>query len=117
MKGYLWLALAIVSEIFGTSMLKLSEGFSESLPSVGVMAGFGLAFYSLSLSIRTVPLSLAYAIWSGVGTALTALIGVWLWGDAWSIYTIGGILLIIGGVVLLNSPKKQGETGKTAEAG
>ncbi|OUS69625.1 QacE family quaternary ammonium compound efflux SMR transporter [Paenibacillus sp. MY03] len=117
MKGYGWLSLAIVTEIFGTSMLKLSEGFTELLPSIGVMIGFGLAFYCLSISIRTLPLSLAYAIWSGVGTALTAVIGVWIWGDAWNSYTVGGILLIIGGVVLLNGSKNAGTAGKAAEQG
>jgi multidrug resistance protein EbrB len=117
LKGYGWLSLAIVTEIFGTSMLKLSEGFTELLPSIGVLIGFGLAFYCLSISIRTLPLSLAYAIWSGVGTALTAVIGVWIWGDAWNSYTVGGILLIIGGVVLLNGSKNAGTAGKAAEQG
>ncbi|WP_315970581.1 multidrug efflux SMR transporter [Paenibacillus sp. PAMC21692] len=117
MKGYGWLSLAIVTEIFGTSMLKLSEGFTVLLPSFGVVIGFALAFYCLSISIRTLPLSLAYAIWSGVGTAITAVIGVWIWGDAWNAYTVGGILLIIGGVVLLNGSKKAETAGKAAEQG
>jgi multidrug resistance protein EbrB len=115
--GYGWLSLAIVTEIFGTSMLKLSEGFTVLLPSLGVVIGFAIAFYCLSISIRTLPLSLAYAIWSGVGTALTAVIGVWIWGDAWNAYTVGGILLIIGGVVLLNGSKKAETAGKAAEQG
>lgn len=103
MRGYIYLALAIISEIFGTSMLKLSDGFTQPLPSVGVLIGFGLSFYSLSLSLKSLPLSLAYAVWSGVGTVLTAIIGTLVWKDPFSVITLAGILLIIGGVVLLNS--------------
>lgn len=105
MKGYITLGMSIFSEIFGTTMLKLSEGFTNLFPSIGVIVGFGLSFYCLSLSLKTVPLSLAYAIWSGMGTALTALIGVLLWRDPFSIITLVGLVLIIGGVVLLNTSK------------
>lgn len=109
MKGYIALGISIISEIFGTTMLKLSEGFTIVLPSIAVIIGFGLAFYCLSLCLKTIPLSLAYAIWAGVGTAITAVIGILLWQDPFSILTFIGILLIIGGVVLLNasnSPEK-----------
>lgn len=105
MKGYITLGMSIFSEIFGTTMLKLSEGFTNLFPSIGVIVGFGLSFYCLSLCLKTVPLSLAYAIWSGMGTALTALIGVLLWRDPFSIITLVGLALIIGGVVLLNASK------------
>lgn len=105
MKGYITLGMSIFSEIFGTTMLKLSEGFTNLFPSIGVIVGFGLSFYCLSLCLKTVPLSLAYAIWSGMGTALTALIGVLLWRDPFSIITLVGLVLIIGGVVLLNTSK------------
>lgn len=109
MKGYIALGISIISEIFGTTMLKLSEGFTIILPSIGVVIGFGIAFYCLSLCLKTIPLSLAYAIWAGIGTAITAVIGVLLWDDPFSIMTFLGIVLIIGGVVLLNasnSPEK-----------
>ena len=102
MKGYLFLAVAIISELFGTSMLKASNGFSKLLPSIGVMIGFGIAFYSLSLSLKEVPLSIAYAIWSGVGTAVTAVIGVLIWKEKLSFINVAGILLIIIGVILIN---------------
>ncbi|AWI13738.1 multidrug efflux SMR transporter [Caldifermentibacillus hisashii] len=105
MKGYIALGISIISEVFGTTMLKLSEGFTNLFPSIGVIVGFGLSFYCLSLCLKTVPLSLAYAIWSGMGTALTALIGVLLWRDPFSIITLVGLVLIIGGVVLLNTSK------------
>ncbi|MFT4412870.1 DMT family transporter [Fredinandcohnia humi] len=102
MKAYLFLMIAIVSELFGTSMLKASNGFTKLLPSIGVILGFGLAFFSLSLSLRTIPLSIAYAIWSGIGTAVTAIIGVLVWKEKLNIMSVAGILLIIIGVILLN---------------
>lgn len=106
MKGYLFLSISIISELVATSLLKLSDGMSVLLPSVVVAVGYGLAFYFLSLSLKTIPLSLAYAIWSGVGTALTALIGVIFWGEVLTILMLVGIVFIIGGVVLLNSSKE-----------
>lgn len=109
MKGYIALGISIISEVFGTTMLKLSEGFTNLFPSIGVIVSFGLAYYCLSLCLKTVPLSLAYGIWAGIGTALTALIGVLLWQDPFSIITLAGLALIIGGVALLNAsnrPKK-----------
>ncbi|CAG7599536.1 Multidrug resistance protein EbrA [Paenibacillus solanacearum] len=105
-RGYIALSLAVVFEICGTTMLKMSEGFTHLLPSAGAVIGFGLAFYSLSRSLRTVPLSLAYAIWSGVGTVLTALIGVAIWDEAFGVYTMIGIAAIVGGVILLNVPDR-----------
>ncbi|ECL1924529.1 quaternary ammonium compound efflux SMR transporter BcrC [Listeria monocytogenes] len=102
MKGYVALGIAIISEIFGTSMLKLSEGFTNIYPTIGVAIGFFIAFYTLSLSLKTLPLSLAYAIWSGVGTALTALIGVLVWNEPFNILSFIGLVMIVGGVIILN---------------
>ncbi|WP_068672232.1 multidrug efflux SMR transporter [Oceanobacillus sp. Castelsardo] len=107
MKSYIVLAISIIGEIFATSMLKLSEGFTVLSPSIGVIIGYGLSFYFLSLCLKTISLSLAYAIWSGAGTALTALIGVILWGEVFTTLKILGILLIIGGVVVLNSSRNK----------
>jgi len=104
MRGYLFLSISIISELVATSLLKLSDGMTVLLPSLGVAVGYGLAFYLLSLALKTIPLSLAYAIWSGVGTALTALIGVVFWGEVLTVLMLVGIVFIIGGVVLLNSP-------------
>ncbi|WP_372629393.1 multidrug efflux SMR transporter [Cohnella sp.] len=101
-KAYLFLALAIASELFGTSMLKASEGFSKLYPSIATIAAFSLAFYSLSLSLQQIPLGVAYAIWSGVGTALTAVIGIVVWKETASLTTALGIVLIVAGVVVLN---------------
>ncbi|RAL24204.1 DMT family transporter [Thermoflavimicrobium daqui] len=109
MKGYIALGISIMSEVFGTTMLKMSEGLTKPFPSIGVIIGFGLSFYCLSLCLQTVPLSLAYAIWSGVGTALTALIGILLWEDPFNFMTFAGLILIIGGVFLLNFSNRTGK--------
>lgn len=107
MKGYMYLSVSIVAEIAGTLSLKFSEGFTVLFPSIIVVIGYGLAFYMLGKSLAFLPLSLAYAIWSGVGTALTAVLGIVLLDDPLSIGVILGIICIIGGVVLMNSPSKQ----------
>lgn len=107
MKGYLFLTLSIISEVFATTMLKLSEGFTVLVPSLAVALGYGISFYSLSLCLKTLPLSLAYAIWSGVGTALTVLVGMIIWHDMFNLYSALGIALIIGGVILLNQGDKR----------
>ncbi|QPQ36116.1 MULTISPECIES: DMT family transporter [unclassified Lysinibacillus] len=107
MKGYIFLAISIVCEVFATTMLKLSEGFTVVGPSIAVAFGYGISFYCLSLCLKTLPLSLAYAIWSGVGTALTVVIGIVIWGDIFNLYTAIGISLIIGGVILLNQGNQQ----------
>lgn len=110
MKGYLFLTLSIVSEVFATTMLKLSEGFTILGPSIAVVFGYGISFYSLSLCLKTLPLSLAYAIWSGIGTALTVIVGIVIWGDIFNLYSAIGITLIIGGVLLLNKGDRHNAT-------
>ena len=77
-----WLALAIGSEIVATVSLKLSDGFTKPAPSVVVVAGYALSFYALSITLRTIPLGIVYAIWSGVGTAAIVVIGLPLPRDA-----------------------------------
>ncbi|RDW16159.1 DMT family transporter [Oceanobacillus chungangensis] len=106
MKGYLYLSISIVAEIIGTMFLKLSEGFTVLAPSIIVVVGYGLAFFCLGKTLAYLPLSLAYAIWSGVGTAVTAVLGILLFEDPLNIGMVLGIILIIGGVVLLNASSK-----------
>ncbi|MEK3943954.1 multidrug efflux SMR transporter [Paenibacillus sp. FSL R7-0048] len=101
MNSYLLLATAIICEVFGSSMLKVSNGFKKILPSIGVVLGMGSAFYCLSLALSTIPLGTAYAIWSGVGTALTALIGVIIYKENFNLKKLLGLILIIGGVVIM----------------
>lgn len=101
MNSYVLLATAIICEVFGSSMLKVSNGFKRVFPSIGVILGMGLAFYSLSLALKTIPLGTAYAIWSGVGTALTAMIGVVIYKENFNRKKLLGLLLIIGGVIIM----------------
>lgn len=107
MKGMLYLTGAILTEVFGSTMLKLSQGFSQLLPSIGVLIGFGCAFTFLSLALKTIELSSAYATWSGVGTALTALVGLVLFNETISTKGYIGLALVICGVIVLNQSKKQ----------
>lgn len=101
LNSYVLLATAIICEVFGSSMLKVSNGFKKILPSIGVLLGMGSAFYCLSLALSTIPLGTAYAIWSGVGTALTALIGVIIYKENFNLKKLLGLILIIGGVVIM----------------
>lgn len=104
MKGYFLLAIAIITEVFGTTMLKLSEGFTILPPSIGVIVAFVLSFF-LGLCLNELPLSTAYAIWAGVGTGLTAIVGILVFGETISFVKTLSLLLIIGGIVLLNKDK------------
>lgn len=102
MSHWVLLTLAIIAEIIGTSFLKASEGFTRLLPSLVVGVCYLLAFYFLSLTLRTLPVGVAYAIWSGVGIVLIAVIG-WLWfGQALDAAAILGMGLIVAGVVVMN---------------
>ncbi|MEI6778235.1 MAG: multidrug efflux SMR transporter [Chloroflexales bacterium] len=96
------LLAAIVSEVIGTTSLKLSESFSRPMPSLMVVLGYGLSFYLMSLSLKQIPLGTAYAIWSGLGTAATVAVGVLLWKESLDLARIIGIALIIAGVLVLN---------------
>ncbi|KAA0216351.1 MAG: QacE family quaternary ammonium compound efflux SMR transporter [Lautropia sp.] len=102
MRPWIFLSVAIVSEVAATSALKASEGFSRFWPSLVVVVGYGLAFYFLSLTLRTIPVGVAYAIWSGAGVALVALIAWLFFGQALDAPAVLGLLLIVAGVVVLN---------------
>lgn len=100
--AYLYLMLAIISELIGTSLLKASDGFSKLFPTLGLLVSFSLAFFFLSLSLKTIPLNLAYAIWSGLGTVATVVISILIWKEQVNFASITGITLIIVGVIILN---------------
>jgi small multidrug resistance pump len=100
--GYGWLAIAILAEVVATTALKASDGFTRLWPSVITVLGYAVAFHGLSLTIRTVPLGLAYALWSGVGLVLITAI-------AWIVYkqrldtpALIGLGLILAGVLVIN---------------
>jgi len=102
MQQWIYLGIAIVSEVIGTSALNASAGFSRLWPSLVVVAGYAVAFYCLSLALKSIPVGVAYAIWSGVGVALIALVGWAIFGQALDAPAVIGIALIVAGVVVLN---------------
>ena len=96
------LAMAIVSEVVATSALKSAEGFTRLVPSVIVIVGYLSAFYFLSLTLRVIPLGIAYAVWAGVGVALVTLIGWVFYHQILDVAALIGISLIVSGVIVLN---------------
>ncbi|MEU0964058.1 multidrug efflux SMR transporter [Streptomyces sp. NPDC005917] len=100
--GYLTLAGAIAAEVAATTAMKYSEGFSRLWPSLLTALGYVLSFLLLAETLKTVSIGTAYAIWSGVGTAAIAVLGLMLFGEGLSLVKLAGIVLIIGGVVVLN---------------
>ena len=102
MKSWLLLAVAIFSEVIATSALKASDGFSKTTPSIIVLVGYGLAFYFLSLTLKTIPVGVAYAVWSGVGIVFVSLIG-WFWFEQKLDFpALLGIGFILTGVLIMN---------------
>lgn len=106
MTQYLYLAIAIFAEVVATSALKASEEFSRLWPSVLVVVGYGVAFYFLTLCLRTIPVGVAYAIWSGLGVVLVAVIAYFLYGQKLDLPAIVGIGLILSGVLVINLMSK-----------
>ena len=102
MKIALILLLAILSEVIGTTALKLSDGFTKLVPSLVVVAGYGASFYLLSISLKVIPIGLAYAIWSGVGIVLTVIAGMIIWKESLDWARVTGIVLIILGILIIN---------------
>lgn len=102
MSNHLFLLVAIIAEVIATSALKASEGFSRLGPSVLVIVGYGVAFYCLSLTLRTIPVGVAYAVWSGAGIVLVSLIGFALYGQKLDVWALTGIGLIVAGVLMIN---------------
>ena len=96
------LVLAILSEVVGTVALKASEGFTRLGPNALVAVGYGLSFYLLAQALKPIPLGIAYAIWSGLGTAGAVVAGILLWRESLNLVGVVGILLVIVGVAMLN---------------
>ncbi len=102
MKIALIFFFAVVSEVTATTALKFSEGFTKLIPSLVVVAGYGLSFYLLSLSLKAIPIGTAYALWSGIGIVLTVIIGAVLWREQMDWARGIGITLIIIGILVIN---------------
>ena len=100
--SYLYLAIAIVAEVIGTSTLKASEGFTRLLPSLVTTVGYGVAFYCLSHSMKTVPVGVGYAIWSGVGVVLITAIAWIAFKQRLDLPALAGMGLIVAGVLVIN---------------
>ncbi len=100
--SYFYLFLAIIGELLGTNLLKLSEGFTKPIPTVSALLAYGVCFYFLSLSLKAVPLGIAYATWSAVGLVLTAILSVVIFKESLNVYTIIGLGFIIIGVLMVN---------------
>jgi small multidrug resistance pump len=100
--AYAILFVAIVAEVIATSALNASDGFTRLTPSLITLAGYGLAFFCLSQTLRTIPVGIAYAIWSGVGIVLIAAVG-WIWfRQALDVAAMVGIGMILAGVLVIN---------------
>lgn len=97
-----YLAIAIAAEVLGTSFLRAAAGFTKPLPTLVVVAGYGIAFYFLSLTLDRIPTGIAYAVWSGVGVTLVAAIGWAFHGQKLDAAALVGIGLIVAGVLVLN---------------
>jgi len=99
---FIYLALAIVAEVAATTALKASAGFRETLQSIIVVVGYGVSFYFLSLTLRTMSIGIAYAIWSGVGLVLISLAAWWLYGQTLDGAALIGMAMIAAGVAVIN---------------
>jgi multidrug transporter EmrE-like cation transporter len=102
MKNWIILFIAIIAEVIATSALKSSEGFTKPLASIVVVLGYVIAFYCLSLTLKTIPVGIAYAIWSGVGIVLITTVAWFVFDQKLDVWGIIGIALIISGVLILN---------------
>ena len=99
---YLYLAFAILMEVIATSALKASSEFTKLVPSLVVVGGYSISFYLLAIVLRTMPIGITYAIWSGVGIVLVALVGAFMYKQVPDTAAILGMLLIISGVGIIH---------------
>ncbi len=100
--AYIYLAIAIIAEVTATSALKASAEFSKLMPSIIVIVGFLVALYFMALVLRTIPVGITYAVWSGLGIILVTAVSYFLYGETPDIPAIIGMVLIISGVVVIN---------------
>ncbi len=100
--SYLYLFIAIIVEVIATSSLKASEEFTKLVPSMLVIIGYGTAIYLLMLAVRTIPVGIAYAIWSGLGIFLVALVGSIVFREIPDMPAVIGMILIVAGVLVIN---------------
>lgn len=102
MASWLYLFLAIILEVAGTTCMKLSDGFARLLPSIGVAAFYLASLAGLTMALKQIPVSVAYAVWAGLGTAIISLVGFWYFKEPVTTVKVLSIALIIGGVTGLH---------------
>jgi len=101
MTGYFYLAIAIVAEVIATTALKAVDGLQRPLPLLLVLAGYAIAFWMLSLVMRSIPVGIAYALWAGLGMVLVSLAALFLHGQKLDLPAMLGMALIVGGVLVI----------------
>lgn len=106
MKAFVFLFFAIIAEIIATTSLKESQQFTKPVPSIITVLGYALAFYLFSFSLKTIPVGIAYAIWSGVGIVIISIIGYFAFKQTLDLPAIIGIVFIILGVIIINAFSK-----------
>ncbi|MFC5428215.1 multidrug efflux SMR transporter [Paraburkholderia sp.] len=97
-----WLVIAIIAEVIATSALRASDSFTRIVPSAIVIVGYALAFYGLSVTLKSIPVGIVYAVWSGVGIVLITLVAMALYRQIPDLPAVLGLGLIVAGVVVLN---------------
>lgn len=103
MNKYIMLAISIVSEVFGASMLKMTEGMTNLIPLIGAVLGYVVSFIFLGLLLKKMSLSVAYAIWAGFGTILTAIVSIVFFNEMFTTLKGLGIFIIVAGIIILNT--------------
>ncbi|MGE8503457.1 small multidrug resistance pump [Ectopseudomonas oleovorans] len=101
MPGYLYLAIAIAAEVVATTSMKAIDGFSKPLPLLLVIGGYGIAFWMLTLVVRTIPVGIAYAIWAGLGIVLVSIAALFIYQQKLDLPAVLGMGLIVSGVVVI----------------
>ena len=102
MSGFVYLIIAIIGEVVATSFLRASAGFTQLVPTLVVVIGYGVTFYFFSLALQTIPVGIGYAIWSGTGIVLISLIAYFVHGQTLDLPALIGMGLILAGVLVIN---------------
>lgn len=102
MTGLIYLGIAIIGEVVATSFLRAAAGFTQLVPSIVVVVGYGITFYFFSLALQTIPVGIGYAIWSGAGIILISIIAYFVYGQSLDLPALIGIGLILAGVLVIN---------------